>query len=91
VLVVDCEDARVHDCTKGYFDAFVDGLGAEDTRSSNFVVDFSGLIENEGQNVLVVRNSNDGLQNKLARSDNSCPSGAVVPKIVSTCWSYLSD
>lgn len=55
VLVMGGEDAWVHDCAPGDFDAFVDGLSAEDTGGADFVGPFAGLVEHEGEDVFVVR------------------------------------
>jgi hypothetical protein len=52
--MVNCKDTRVHDRTKWHFNAFINGLGAKDSCGSNLVVDFSSLVKNEGENVLVV-------------------------------------
>jgi hypothetical protein len=54
VLVVGCEDAWVDDCSPGDVEALVDGLGAEDTGSANFVGPFACLVEHECKDVLVV-------------------------------------
>jgi len=54
VLVVSGEDAGVHDCSPRHFDAFVDGLCAEDACGADFVGPFAGLVEHEGEDILVV-------------------------------------
>lgn len=54
VLVVGGEDAGVHDCSPGNFNAFINGLCAEDACGADFVGPFSGLVEHEGKDVFVV-------------------------------------
>lgn len=54
MLVVGGEDAGVYHRPPGDFDAFVDGLCAEDSCGTDFVGPFAGLVEHEGEDVLVV-------------------------------------
>lgn len=56
VLVVGGEDAWVDDGAPGDFQAFVDGLGAEDAGGADFVGPFASLVEDVGEDVLVVGN-----------------------------------
>ena len=60
VLVVGGQDARVHDGAPGDVEAVVDGLRAEDAGRADFVGPFAGLVEHEGQDVLVVGNGDTG-------------------------------
>jgi hypothetical protein len=54
VLVVGCEDAGVDYGSPGDFEVFVDGLRAEDAGGADFVGPFAGLVEHEGEDILVV-------------------------------------
>jgi hypothetical protein len=54
MLVMNRKNTGVHDRSKWYFHTFVNGLGAENSGGSDFVIDFSGLVENEGKYVLVI-------------------------------------
>lgn len=78
MLVVDGEDARVDDGAPGDFDAFVDGLGADDAGGSDLVGHLARLVEHEGHDVFVVGDCDDGLDDQLPASDNGCSAGSVV-------------
>lgn len=78
VLVVDGEDAGVDDGAPWYFDALVDGLGADDAGGSDLVGHLAGLVEHEGHDVFVVGDCDDGLDNQLPASYNGCSAGSVV-------------
>jgi len=54
VLVVGCEYAWVDDGPPRDVKTLVDGLGAEDTSSADFVCPFACLVEHERENVLVI-------------------------------------
>lgn len=56
VLMVSGEDAWVDNRTPWDFEAFVDGLGRENTSGTDFVSQLTGLVEHESHNVLVVGN-----------------------------------
>lgn len=78
VLVVDGEDAGVHDGAEGDGDAFVDGLGGEDAGGADLVGELAGLVELEGQDVFVVGDGDDALQDELAVAHYGGAAGAVV-------------
>ena len=78
VLVVDGKDARVDDGAPGYFDALVDGLGADDAGGSDLVGHLAGLVEHEGHDVFVIGDCDDGLDDQLPASYNGCSAGSVV-------------
>ena len=81
VLVEGGEDARVHDGAEGVRDVRegqVDGGGGEDSRGAGFVAYVAGGVEDEGEDVLVVGDGEDGLQHELAVADDDGPVGAVV-------------
>jgi hypothetical protein len=78
VLMMNCKDTGVDHCAKGNFNTFIDGLGTKDPGSSDFVLDFSSLVKDEGQDVLVVRHSDDRLQHKFSVTCDSCPSCAII-------------
>ena len=61
-----------------YFNTFVDGLCAEDSGRSDLVIDFSGLVENECQDVFVVADGDDTLEYQLSVASDYCTSGTVV-------------
>ena len=62
VLMVDCEDAGVDDGAPGHGGVCVDGLGGDDAGGADFVGEFAGLGENEGEDVFVVGDGDDGLE-----------------------------
>ena len=78
VLVVDGQHARVDDGAPGDGDAFVDGLGGEDAGGADLVGQFAGLVEDEGEDVFVVGDGDDGLQDELAGARDGRQVGAVV-------------
>lgn len=78
VLVVDGEDAGVDDGAPWYFDAFVYGLGADDAGGSDLVGHLPGLVEHKSHDVFVIGDCDDGLDNQLPASYNSCSAGSVV-------------
>jgi adenosyl cobinamide kinase/adenosyl cobinamide phosphate guanylyltransferase len=61
VLMVDCEDAWVNNSAERNVNTFVNGLCAEDAGRTDLVIDLSSLIEDEGKNILIVGNGDDGL------------------------------
>lgn len=78
VLVVGGKNARVHNGTPRDLDSLVDWLGGKDTGGADFVRNLTGLVEHECQDVLVVCNSNDGLQDQLSVPHNTGTPGSVV-------------
>lgn len=81
VLVVDRQHARVHHGAKGDagpVELVVDGLGRQDARGPDLIGDLAGLVEHEGQDVLVVGHGDDALQDQLAVADHGRPARAVV-------------
>ena len=66
------------DCAPGDGHAFVDGLGAYDAGGADFVGKLAGLVEDEGEEVLVICYCDRALDYELAVSDNGCAVGAVV-------------
>jgi len=54
VLMVGGEDAGMNHGSPRNGDALVDRLGADNSRSTDFIRDFAGLIEYESQDVFVV-------------------------------------
>lgn len=54
VLVVRGQDAGMNHGSPRNGDALVDRLGADDSRSSDFINDFASLIEHKSQDVLVI-------------------------------------
>lgn len=81
VLVVTAEDAGVDDGAKGvrYLgEVEVERLGGQDTRCPDFVRDVTGLVEDEGEDVLVVADRQDRLEDELAVADDDGAVGAVV-------------
>ena len=94
VLVVGGEDARVDDGAEGDADlveGVVDGLRGEDAGRADFVDDFARLVEHEGQDVLVVRDRDDGLQDELAVADDRCAVRAVVGVLPADAGVLLVD
>jgi hypothetical protein len=59
--MVDCEDAWVNNSAERNVNTFVNGLCAEDAGCTDLVIDLSSLIEDEGKNILIVGNGDDGL------------------------------
>lgn len=49
----------MHNGTPRYRKPLVNGLSADDTGSSYFIRDFPCLVENEGEDILVVCHSDD--------------------------------
>ena len=81
VLVVDGQDARVHDGAEGdtdFVELVIERRGGEDAGGADFVRDFAGLVEHEGQDVLVVADGDDGLEHEFAVAGYSGAAGAVV-------------
>lgn len=81
VLVVHGQDARVHHRAEGdagLVELVVDGLRGQDARGPDFVDDFAGLVEHEGQDVLVVGHGDDALQHQFAVAYHRRPPSAVV-------------
>ena len=78
VLVVGSEDARVDDGAPRDGDPFVDGLGTDDAGGADLIREFTGLVEDEGQNVFVVGNSDDGLNDELTVAGQGGAAGAIV-------------
>lgn len=78
VLVVCSQYSRMHDGSPGYLNALVDGLSAYDTGSSHLVLDLSGLIEDEGHNVLVVGNGDDRLNHELPVTNNGGLASSII-------------
>ena len=78
VLVVCCQHARVNDGAPGDRNTRVDGLGADDTGGADLVGEFAGLVEHEGEDVLVVRDGDDGLDDELAVAGDGGAAGAIV-------------
>lgn len=78
VLVMGGEYTGVHDCTPWDGETFIDRLGGEDTGGADLVHKFSGLVELEGENVLVVCDGENGLENELSVADDGCTAGSVV-------------
>lgn len=91
VLVVDGEDAGVDDGAPWYFDALVDGLGADDAGRSDLVGQLAGLVEHEGHDILVVGDCDDGLNDEFPASDNSCSAGPVVGVLPANAGVLLMD
>ena len=91
VLVMDSEHARVNDSSPGYFDTFVDGLSADDSGCSDFVGQLAGLIEHEGHDVFIVSDRDDGLDDKLPTSHDSCSTGPVVSVLPANASVLLMD
>jgi hypothetical protein len=59
--MVDCKDAWVDNSAEWNINTFINRLRAKDACRTDLVVDLSGLIEDEGKNILIVGNSDDGL------------------------------
>ncbi len=78
VLVVDGEDARVDDGSPWHFDAFVNGLSADDAGRSDLVGQLACLIEHESHDVFIISNCDDGLDDEFPTSSNSCSASSVV-------------
>lgn len=78
VLVVAGEDAGVDDGAPGDGDVGVDGLGGDDARGADFVGEFAGLVEDEGEDVFVVGDGDDGLEDEFAGARDGRCAGAVV-------------
>ena len=91
VLVVDGEDAGVDDGSPRDFDAFVDGLGADDAGRPDLVGHLAGLVEHEGHDVFIVGDRDDGLDDEFPTSDNSCPAGSVVGVLPANAGVLLMD
>lgn len=78
VLMVGCEDTGVNDCSPWDGKTFVNWLGREDTSGADLVHNFSGLVELEGENILVICNGDYGLKNKLSVANDCCAASSVV-------------
>ena len=81
VLVVGGEDARVDHGAPGDADGVevvVDGLGGEDAGGADFVGHFASLVEHESHDVLVVTDSDDGLEDEFAAADDGGTTSAVI-------------
>ncbi len=78
VLVVGGEDARVDNGAPGDGDAFIDGLGADDAGGADFVGEFAGLVKDEGHDVFIVGDRDDGLYDELAVTGHGGAAGAIV-------------
>ena len=78
MLVVRGEDAGVDDGAEGDGEAFIDGLCGEDTGGADFVGELAGLVEDEGEDVLVVGDGDDGLDYELTVAHDGGAPGAVV-------------
>ena len=68
----------MHDCAPGDVDAFVNGLRAEDAGCASFVLDLAGLVEDEGEDVFVIGDCDDGLDHELAVAGHGSSACAVV-------------
>ena len=66
------------DGAPGDVDALVDGLRAEDAGRAGFVLDLAGLVEDEGEDVLVVGDRDDGLHHELPVPRHGGSAGTVV-------------
>lgn len=91
VLVVDGQDAGVDDCAPWYFDAFVNGLGADDAGCSDLVGELARLVEHEGHDVFVVGDGDDGLEDQLPASNDGCSAGSVVGVLPADAGVLLMD
>ena len=91
VLVVCGEDSWVHDGAPWYLDPVVDGLCAYDTRRSHLVLDLSGLIEDEGHDVLVVGNCDDRLDYELSVTDDGSFTGPIIRVLPANAGILLVD
>lgn len=78
VLVVGGEDAGMDDGSPWDGEPFVDGLRGEDAGGAHLIHDFSGLVELECEDVLVVCDGDDGLEDELSVADDGCATGSVV-------------
>ena len=78
VLMVDGEDTGVDDCSPRDFDAFVNGLSADDAGCSDLVGQLACLIEHKGHDVFIVGDRDDGLDDQLPASNNCCSARSVV-------------
>lgn len=78
MLVVRGEDAGVDNGAERNGEAFIDGLGGENAGGADFVGHLTGLVEDEGEDVLVVGDGDDGLDYKLAIANDSGAAGAIV-------------
>ena len=59
VLVVRSQHTGVYDCTPGYLKTVINRLCADDAGSSDFILDLTSLIEDEGHDIFVVGDSDD--------------------------------
>lgn len=78
VLVMCCEHAWVDDGSPRYFDAFIDGLSANNAGGSDFIRYLTGLVEYVSHDVFVVSNGDDRLHNKFSTSRYPCYACTVV-------------
>lgn len=81
VLVVAGKNAWVDDSTKRYSNLVqivVDRLSRQDTGSSYFICNLTSLVEEEHQDVLIIRDSNDGLKHQFSRPDDCSTASTVV-------------
>jgi hypothetical protein len=58
--------------------AFIYGLSGQDSGGADLIYDFSCLVEHESQDVLVVRDGDDGLKHQLAVADHYSTARAIV-------------
>ena len=78
VLVVSGEDTWVDHSSPRDGDALVNRLSADDSRSADFIGNLASLVEQESQDVLVIRDSDNRLNNQLAVPGYGCAAGAVI-------------
>lgn len=78
VLMVGGEDTGMHDCAPWDGETFIDRLGGEDTSGADLVHKFSGLVELEGENVLIICDGKNGLEDELSVADDGCTACSVI-------------
>ena len=91
VLMVGGKHAGMDNCTPGNVDTFVDRLRADDAGGTDFVGELAGLIEDEGHNVFVVGDGDDGLDNKFAAANDCCVTSTVIGVLPTDAGILLMD
>ena len=78
MLVILSQSARTDDISPVGGLALIDVDDRYNTGGAGFDDDTAGLVELVGENVLIIRKSNDELDHKLAATSHDCPAGAPI-------------
>lgn len=78
VLMMSSKNSRMNDSSPGYLNSIVNRLRGKNSCSADLVRELAGLVEHEGHDVFVVRDSNNGLQDKLPIANNGRSACTIV-------------